>query len=77
MSILQYIPGSVVLQFALLTEGPTCRTGELPPEPHPLASDIEAIKFFFVANGICVWKEPRPLLKLDDGIDTVRGVPNS
>ena len=55
-----YAPGSVVLQFVLLTGSPTVSMSLTPPEARPLASDIIARNLLPFGNGIWAWNEPLP-----------------
>lgn len=60
-----------VLQFVPLTDEPTTRASEVPPDPKPSASDIVSKNVFDCATDSRVEKEPFPVLesKAESGIE--------
>lgn len=66
--------GPVALQLFLATGLPTFKTGDVPPEPNAVASDIVSRNCVLFQNGNCdIVYEPLPLLKADAGTDIFRG----
>ena len=59
---------SWVSQSTLCTDSPTVITGETPPDPKPVASDITTTKSCFAGKVIGVEKSPWLLLKLLSGM---------
>jgi hypothetical protein len=62
-------PGSEVLQFAPVTEGPTVWSSDVPPLPNPVASDIVSKNFVPLSSSSCVEKAPALLLTADKGME--------